>query len=271
MPGPTPAFAPTLAALHVYPIKACGGLSPTEWDVDDFGLRHDRRWMVANLTGRFLTQREEPRLALVRPALMPDSLVLRAPGMPELELPLVPPKAERVRVQVWDDQTEGVSVAPEAAQWLSRYLGALVRLVWMPDDVIRPTDSRYAHGYRVSFADGFGFLLISEASLEDLNRRLETPLPMNRFRPNLVVRGTAPFAEDTWRRLRLNRIDLDVVKPCARCVVTTTDQETAERGREPLRTLATFRLRDGKAMFGQNLVHRGTGRLEVGAAIEVLA
>ena len=199
------------------------------------------------------------------------ALVLRAPGMPELRLPLVPAARDRVRVEVWGDVTEGVPVSPEAAQWLSRYLGALVRLVWMPDDVLRPTDPSYAEGYRVSFADGFGFLLISEASLADLNRRLKAPLPMNRFRPNLVVAGTEPFAEDGWRRLRMNGIELDVVKPCGRCVVATTDQDTAERGREPLRTLATFRQREGQVMFGMNAVHRGTGRLTAGMPVEVLA
>ncbi len=269
-----PAAGVTLASLHIYPVKACGGLSPAEWPVDDFGLRNDRRWMVVNLAGRFLTQREAPRLALIRPALETGGLVLRAPAMSELRLPLVPATQERVPVQVWGDVTEGVPVSPEAAQWLSRYLGSLARLVWMPDDVLRLTDPRYAEGYRVSFADGFGFLIVSEASLADLNRRLETPLPMNRFRPNLVVSGTEPFAEDGWRRIRIGGpggLELGVVKPCGRCVVTTTDQETAERGLEPLRTLATFRERDGKLMFGMNAVHRGTGRLAMGMPVEVLA
>jgi uncharacterized protein YcbX len=123
----------------------------------------------------------------------------------------------------------------------------------------------------VSFADGFGFLLISEASLEELNRRLEQPLPMNRFRPNLVVRGCEPFAEDGWGDLRLGDLELRVVKPCARCVTTTTDQDTAARGVEPLRTLATFRKRDGGVMFGQNVVHRGTGRLAVGMPLDVVS
>lgn len=262
---------PALASLHIYPVKACGGLSPAEWPVDAFGLRNDRRWMVVDLAGRFVTQREAPRLALVRPALETGGLVLRAPGMPELRLPLVPAGRERVAVQVWRDATEAVPVSPEAAQWLSRYLGAPVRVVWMPDDVMRPTDPTYAEGYRVSFADGFGFLLVSEASLTDLNRRLDVPLPMNRFRPNLVVSGTEPFAEDGWRRIRIGGLELAVVKPCGRCVVTTTDQETAERGREPLRTLATFRERDGKLMFGMNVVHRGTGRLAMGMPVEVIA
>jgi len=260
-----------LSSLHIYPIKACGGLSPLEWGVDAFGLRDDRRWMVVNLAGRFLTQREQPKLALIRPALETGGLVLRAAGMPELRLPRVPATRDRVQVEVWGDVTEGVPVAPEAAQWLSRYLGAPVRLVWMPDDVRRPTDPAYAEGYRVSFADGFGFLLISKASLAELNRRLETPLPMNRFRPNLVVSGTEPFAEDGWRSLRIGGLELRVVKPCGRCVVTTTDQETAERGGEPLRTLATFRHRDGQVLFGMNAVHRGTGRLAAGMPVEVVA
>ena len=260
-----------LSSIHVYPVKSCGGCSPGEWDVDDFGLRHDRRWMVADLTGDFVTQREEPRLALVRPVLVDHSLVLRAPGMPELALPLVPRVRERVKVQVWGDITEGVPVSSEAAQWLSRFLGRLVRLVWMPNDVVRDTDPEYAVGHRVSFADGFGFLLISEASLTELNRRLQVPLPMNRFRPNLVVSGSEPFAEDGWREVRLGALELTVVKPCARCVTTTTDQETAERGVEPLRTLARFRKDNGKVMFGQNLVHRGSGRIAVGAPVEVVS
>jgi uncharacterized protein YcbX len=262
---------PNLSSLHVYPIKSCGGFSPPQWEVDGFGLRYDRRWMVVDLAGEFMTQREEPRLALVRPALMDHSLVLRAPGMPEIAIPLEPHERGRVPLRVWDDQTEGVPVSPEAAQWLSRFLGKLVRLVFMPDDVVRPTDPLYAVGYRVSFADGFGFLLISEASLEELNRQLEQPLPMNRFRPNLVVRGCEPFAEDGWGDLRLGDLELRVVKPCARCVTTTTDQDTAARGVEPLRTLATFRKRDGGVMFGQNVVHRGTGRLAVGMPLDVVS
>jgi uncharacterized protein YcbX len=260
-----------LASLHVYPIKSCGGLSPADWDVDDFGLRHDRRWMIVTPDGDFITQREQPRLALVRPEISDGSLALRAPGMPDLTLPLVPMTRERMKVQVWDDITEGVPVSPEAARWLGRFLGDPVQLVWMPNDVIRQTDPDYALGHRVSYADGFGFLLIGAASLTELNRRLEKPLPMNRFRPNLVVSGSEPFAEDEWRELRLGALELTVVKPCARCVTTTTDQETAERGVEPLRTLATFRKRNGQVMFGQNLVHRGTGRLTVGAPMQVVS
>jgi len=260
-----------IASLHVYPVKSCGGLSPSEWDVDDFGLRYDRRWMIVTPEGEFLTQREQPRLALVRPALAEDALLLRAPGMPDLALPLVPSSRERMRVQVWRDVTDGVPVSAEAAAWLSDFLRQKVQLVWMPGDVVRETDPAYSVGHRVSFADGFCFLIISEASLAELNRRLETPLPMNRFRPNVVVSGSQAFAEDGWRELRVGGLELTIVKPCARCVTTTTDQETAERGVEPLRTLATFRRRNGKVMFGQNAVHRGLGRLSVGTRVQVVS
>jgi MOSC domain-containing protein len=238
--------------------------------VDDFGFRYDRRWMLVTPAGDFITQREEPRLALVRPSVAGDTLGVRAPGMPDLALPLAGAEGARMPVQVWGDLTEGLLV-PEGSTWFSRFLDLPVELVWMPDDVVRHTDLRYAVGNRVSFADGFCFLLISEASLAELNRRLTTPLPMNRFRPNLVVSGAEPFAEDIWRELRLGDIALSVVKPCARCVTTTTDQETAERGVEPLRTLATFRVRNRKVMFGQNVVHRGVGRVAVGEVVEVVS
>lgn len=259
-----------LSSLHVYPIKSCGGISPAEWVVDDLGFRYDRRWMIVTPAGDFVTQREEPQLALVRPSVAGDTLVVRAPGMPDLALPLAGADGVRMPVQVWRDLTEGVLVSDGSA-WFSRLLDLPVELVWMPDDVVRHADLRYAVGNRVSFADGFCFLLISEASLTELNRRMETPLPMNRFRPNLVVSGAEPFAEDGWRKLRLGGIELAVVKPCARCAITTTDQETAERGVEPLRTLATFRVRNRKVMFGQNVVHRGVGRVAVGDVVEVVS
>jgi uncharacterized protein YcbX len=261
-----------LTGITVYPLKSAGGISSETWEVDPFGLRYDRRWMVVDLAGRFLSQREFPRLALVRPVLLPGALSLRAPGFAELRVPLEPLEGPLVPVSVWAGATEARSVGPAAAQWLSRLLGFTCRVVYMPDTVVRPVDPEYGEpGDRVSFTDGFPFLIISEASLEELNRRLARPLPMNRFRPNLVVGGCDPFEEDRWRVVRIGGLELRIVKPCARCVVTTTDQETAERGTEPLRTLATFRNQGGKVLFGQNAIHRGTGRLEVGAPISVLA
>jgi uncharacterized protein YcbX len=261
-----------LSAINVYPLKSGGGLAQTSWDVDTFGLRYDRRWMLVDDGGVFLSQREHPRLALIRPELEPDRLVLRAPGAADLELPLRPSGSD-LTVTVWAGETRGRLVSAGADRWFTAFLGIACRLVHMPEDVVRPVRPDYAHdGERTSFTDGFPFLLISDASLEDLNRRLAAPVPMNRFRPNLVVAGAEPFAEDGWRRIRMGQLTFRVSKPCPRCVMTTVDQASGiSSGTEPLRTLAGFRRNaEGQVDFGQNLLHAGTGRLEVGMTVELL-
>jgi uncharacterized protein YcbX len=261
---------PTLSAIHVYPIKSCGGLSVTAWEVDAFGLCFDRRWMLVTPRGEFLTQRELPALALVRVAIAPPHLHVTAPGVPDLLTSLAPQGGRPVATEVWGDPLRSVAPDHKADEWFSEYLGYEVLMVYVPDTVVREVDRDYApDGGRTGFADGFPFLLAGEASLADLNARLTTPLPMNRFRPNLVVSGCAPFAEDGWRRIAVGAIPMQVVKPCARCVVTTTDQATGRRGDEPLRTLATFRRQGNKVLFGQNLVHYGLGRLEVGDEVRI--
>lgn len=268
----TAAISPELrlTGLHVYPIKSAGGFAPRAWEVDGFGLRHDRRWMVVDRGGVMLSQRTHPRLALVRPRLEHDALRVEAPGLPALELPLNPPAAGTMPVVVWRDTCDALWAGDQAAAWFSRLLGTDCGLVYMPDGTVRPADPHYARGsYRVSFADAFAFLLISEESLADLNGRLGTPLPMNRFRPSLVIAGGEAFGEDRLTAFRIGEVRFRVVKPCARCVLTTVDQATAETGPEPLRTLATYRRRDGKVLFGQNLVHDGTGPLRVGDVLRV--
>ncbi len=261
-----------LSAINVYPLKSAAGLPKPSWAVDSFGLRHDRRWMLVDASGDFLSQRDHPRLALIRPELRPDALVLRAADAADLELALEPAGPE-LTVTVWAGETRGRLVSAAADCWLTAFLGVGCRLVYMPDDVVRPVHPDYAlDGERTSFTDGFPFLLISEASLEDLNSRLAAPLPMNRFRPNLVVSGAAPFAEDSWRRLRIGPVTFRVAKPCPRCVMTTVDQALGKSpNTEPLRTLATFRRNaQGQVDFGQNLLHAGTGRLDVGMPVELL-
>ena len=254
-----------LTGLNIYPIKSARGIRLDESVVDDFGLQYDRRWMVVNESGDFLSQRAHPRLALVVPTITDGTLQIDAPGMPALRTPLHPGDSVATSVTVWDDTCQATWVGDRAAQWFSDYLGCACTLVHMPDQVVRPADSAFAPpGVRVSFADGFPFLLISEESLADLNRRLTDPLPMNRFRPNLVVAGGEPYAEDGGGRIEIGGVRLLVVKPCDRCLVTTTDQATGERGKEPLRTLATYRKVNGQVMFGQNVVHEGPGRLRVG-------
>ena len=257
-----------LTALNIYPIKSAHGITLAESEVDGFGLRYDRRWMVVDDSGQFLSQRSHSRLALVVPSIRGDKLRVNAPGMPTLEMPLHPSAAVRTVVAVWDDVCSASWVGESAAQWFSDFLDCPCSLVHMTEDAVRPADPAFAPtGSMVSFADGFPFLLISEESLADLNGRLAEPLPMNRFRPNLVVAGGEPYDEDHWTQLEIGGIRLRVVKPCGRCVVTTTDQTTGERGKEPLRTLATYRKRDGEVMFGQNVLHEGQGQLRVGDAV----
>ena len=259
-----------LASIHVYPIKGCAGLSPDAWPVDGFGLMHDRRWMIVDAAGEFVTQRDHPRLALIQPAFDEDALRVDAPGLPTLRVPLRVASDARRDVRVWNDRCAALDTGDEAAEWFARFLGFDARLAFMPEETVRQVDPRYAaDGERVGFADAFPFLLIGAASLDQLNQRLERPLPMNRFRPNLTVLGAAPHAEDAWQRIRIGGIAFRVVKPCARCVVTTVDQTTAVAGSEPLRTLATYRKQNGKVMFGQNLIHEGTGILRRGAQVVV--
>ncbi len=260
----------TLSALHVYPIKSAAGIAAEEWEVDDFGLRYDRRWMVVNAAGELITQREHPRLALVRPRIDGETLRVEAPAMPVLELALHPPLTVAATAVVWEDACQAAWLGEGPARWFSRYLGEDCSLVHMPNETVRPADPAYAPaGTRVSFADAFPFLLISEASLADLNQRLPAPLPMNRFRPNLVIAGVPPYAEDALGDFMIGSLHLRAVKPCARCVQTTVDQATAERGNEPLRTLATYRKRDGKVLFGQNVIHTAPGRLRIGEDMRV--
>ena len=254
-----------LTGLHIYPIKSARGIALGDSVVDGFGLLYDRRWMVVNPSGEFLSQRTHPRLALVAPVIDGETLRIVAPEMPPLEVPLHPKDIVRSRVAVWRDFCPASWLGENAAGWFSEFLDCACSLVHMSDSVIRPADPAFAPpGTRVSFADAFPFLLISEESLADLNRRLAHPLPMNRFRPNLVVAGAEPYAEDEWQHIEIGGLPMRVVKSCGRCVVTTTDQATGERGKEPLRTLATYRNRGGEVMFGQNVVHEGPGRLRVG-------
>lgn len=260
-----------VTALHVYPLKGGRGIEVDRIELDRFGPRNDRRWMVVDPDGSLVTQREFGRLCQVGATPDADSLVLSAPGRSPLPVPRPPAGAPTRRVRVWDDHVGAVDVGDDAAGWISEFLGAPTRLVFCPDDADRRTDPDYdAIGSPVSFADGYPLLVASEASLADLNARLDTPLPMNRFRPNLVVSGVDAFGEDGWRRFEVAGIPFDGVKLCARCPVTTTDQETGQRAQEPLRTMASFRKRNGGVMFGMNAVHRATGPIRVGDVVTVI-
>ncbi|HEX6051296.1 MAG TPA: MOSC N-terminal beta barrel domain-containing protein [Gemmatimonadaceae bacterium] len=260
-----------VAALYVYPIKSCAGMSVSSVELDRRGVIGDRRFMVVDDAGRFLTQRELPRLALIVPRIADGMVTLAAPGSRAITVPILE-EGPRRSVVVWRDTCDALDQGDDASRWLSAHLGLPCRLVRLADGWKRLVDPTYATrpDDEVSFADAYPLLLIGEASLEDLNTRLGTPLPMNRFRPNVVVRGSAPFAEDDWRDIVIGDVRATVVKPCARCVTTLVDQETGARGKEPLRTLATYRRRgDGEVYFGQNVIHAGRGAITVGDRVVV--
>ena len=260
----------TLSGLYVYPIKSCGGVALESAAAGATGLRHDRRWMLVDEAGEFLSQRGLPRMALISVRFAPDHLVVGAPGMTDLEVPLRPEQVEDlVLVRVWGDAVLAASVGEEADRWFGEFLRLPCRLVYEPEDEVRSVDSAYAADEdQVGFADAFPFLLISDASLEDLNGRLEEPVPMNRFRPNLVVSGCEPYAEDGWASVRIGTVPFRVAEPCARCAVTTVNQGTGARGKEPLRTLATYRKAGGEVYFGRNLIHDSPGTIRVGDPVE---
>ena len=254
--------------LHVYPVKSLGGLALPSAAVGDRGFLHDRRFMVVDGDGRFLTQRVLPRMALVATALAGDRLRLSAPGAGELQVPLRPADGPRSPVQVWRDTCPAVSAGPEPARWLTAFLGRPCQLVYMPDDVLRPTSPEHGPG-RVGFADGYPFLLVSLDSRAELARR-GGDVPIGRFRANIVVEGGAPFAEDGWRRLRVGTVPFRVTTACARCAITTVDPARgAVAGPEPLRTLAGFRGSEQGVLFGVNLVQEGMGTIAVGDVVEV--
>ncbi|MGD9899758.1 MAG: MOSC domain-containing protein [Calditrichaceae bacterium] len=261
-----------VSSLHYYPVKSCRGISLKEAVIGPKGIENDRRFMLTGTDGEFMTQRNHPRMALIHPNISDSRLHLSAPRMPDI---YVTPtyRGDRIDVNIWKDRCVAVDQGEEAAQWLSEFLGTPCRLVQMADDFNRDvdpdyTDDRSAH---VDFVDGFPFLLISEASVNDLNRRLDSPVPVIRFRPNIVVSGSLPYAEDHWKKIRIGSIEFSSVKPCARCVITTIDPDTARKSKEPMRTLATYRLEGkNKVLFGHNLIHNQTGRIKTGDEVVIL-
>jgi uncharacterized protein YcbX len=262
-----------LSAIYVYPIKSLGGIRVETATVEARGLAYDRRWMLVDEHNTFLTQRQYPQMALLRVEIRPEGLRVFTSGKPDLLVPYKPQTTEELRVTVWDDTCMAIAVSAEADRWFSEATGFPCRLVYMPQRSIRPVDERYARGDdHVSFADAYPFLLIGEASLNDLNARLAEPVPMNRFRPNFVVSGAEPFAEDGWHGLRIGNSLFYAVKPCARCVLITIDQTTAARGREPLQTLAGYRSANNKVYFGQNLLYGGEGtQVQAGDFVQVVS
>ncbi len=265
-------MTPTLAAIHIFPLKSCAPLSVTEADVQLRGLRHDRRWLAIDHEAKFITARQCARLTLVRARPIDAGLQLDAPGMPTLIVPL-PSGPERISAVIWNDTVAPLPASAEAAQWLSEFLARDCRVVYMDDACVRPTDpARARPGDEVSFADSHPLLLLSQGAVDHLNSRLATPVPAMRFRPNLLVAGTMPHAEDGWKRIRVGEVEFELEGPSVRCVFTTIDFEKGERdpNGEPLKTLVTYRRTPRGVTFGQNLTPRSVGKIRVGDAVEIV-
>lgn len=268
-------MALTLASIHRYPIKSLGGHALREARVTPIGLEHDRRWMLIDAEGRFLSQREVPLMALLHTAVADAGFTVTDTRTGDvLTLPWSLAQGETRRASVWDDVVD-VLPAPEVlTDWFVQRLPRVQALVFQPPSARRIIDPAYAQGL-TSLSDGFPYLIISQASLDDLNGRLAAPLPMDRFRPNLVIGGGDAFQEDGWRSIAIGRTRFALVKPCARCVITTTDQRTGERGPEPLRTLAGYRHRvranGAQAVdFGMNAVCLAGDVVRVGDLVSPL-
>lgn len=260
--------------LNFYPVKSCGGTALDTAEIALRGIKHDREWLVVDAsTNNFISQREIAKMCLIRPDLSQsgDELTLSAPGMDAIKVPITKTCGQR-RVTVWSKACKADDQGDPAAQWLSKFLDTDCRLVRMADEHKRQVDQRYAKrkSDQVGFADDFPILLISEESLVDLNTRLDEKLPMNRFRPNIVVEGCNAFDEDKWNTVKIGDLLFDVVKPCARCVITTVDQANANKGPEPLKTLTAYRNSRNRLLFGQNLVHHSPGTLRIGDTLAVI-
>lgn len=267
-----------LSEIWVYPVKSLGGIQLQESKVTDRGLELDRRWLLVDDEGRFLSQREHSKLALFRPEIAGDSLKITHKELLEsIDVPLRPVFKDsdtKISVTVWDDTIDAFEVSPVITDWFTKLLGFSARLVYMPDESERKLDPDYAiTGNEItSFSDAYPFLIIGQSSLDDLNGRLKEKVPMNRFRPNFVFTDGAAFEEDSWRNFKIGNLSFVGVKPCDRCVMTTVDQEKGVvSGKDPLKTLAKYRNFGNKVLFGQNVIGLELGVVSVGDEIKVLS
>jgi len=264
---------PFVSELYVYPIKSLGGIKLDSAELTDRGFQYDRRWMLVNEQNEFLTQREFPQMALLQTEITNSGIKVSQKKNVNENI-LVPFNAEsnyKITVRVWDDMCDAIFVNDHFSDWFSDQLKIRCKLVYMPDDSIRRVDRRYAfNNETTSFSDGYPILMISEESLADLNSRLINSLPMNRFRPNMVIKDVRPYEEDEMDQFDINGINFYGVKLCSRCVITTTNQDTAEKNKEPLKTLATYRTKNNNVYFGQNVLYNGNGKISVGNTINVI-
>jgi len=264
-------FTCKLTDLIIYPVKSLKGISLTSSNAGLKGFQYDRRWMLVDDAGHFITQRTLPVLATLGVTKSNKGWTISY-GQERINIPHELSTKEKKKIVVWDSHLE-VSLAPYFyGEWLSDHLNIHCHLVYMDENVKRPVDAHYqTNNELVSFADAFPYLLIGESSLQDLNSRMKDPVPVDRFRPNLVFSGGEPFYEDTFDRIEIGEAVFKAVKPCARCIVTTTDQQSGLRGSEPLLTLSKYRKKENHVLFGQNLICLKEGKIKVGDTLYLSA
>jgi len=261
---------PYLSQIHLYPVKSLAGFQVESWPVDKTGLRYDRKWMLIDRNGLFLSQRRLPKMALIKTAIAGEQLIFSTAGMADITVSLHSEAGEEVKVSIWHDNCSAKTSDVAVDDWFSRALDHPCRLVYHPDEEVRKVDPDYAfESDETAFSDGFPFLIVSEASLQALNDAMQLELEMIRFRPNLVIADCDSYAEDRWRQISIDGIGFRLPKPCSRCSVPTIDPETALSGKEPLTTLARLRQWQNKVYFGQNALHDNQGVLSVGSSVIV--
>ncbi len=262
---------PALSEIFIYPVKSLAGIKVSNWTVNKKGLLHDRKWMLIDSNKQFLSQRRLPEMVLIKTQLTENQLILSTETSGSVTLPLYPDSGSVINTTIWHDQCLAHTTTPEVDQWLSDFLDIECQLVYQPDIAIRPVDPDYASiTDQVGFADGFPFLIISSASLASLNQEMKQQLPIERFRPNLVISQCESYAEDSWREISINNINFRLPKPCSRCSVPTINTQTARIGKEPLTTLNRLRKWNKHVYFGQNALHGSTGQLSVGSSVEII-
>ncbi len=261
---------PVLGNIFIYPVKSLAGIQVSSWQVNEKGLLHDRKWMLIDSNKQFLSQRRLPKMALIKTQLTETKLLLSTATSGSISLPLYPSEGTNIVSTIWKDQCLSKTVSKEADHWLSDFLEIKCQLVYQPDKVVRAVDPDYAnHSDKVNFSDGFPFLITSDASLNSLNQAMDLQLPMQRFRPNLVISQCKSYAEDSWRKITINNISFRLPKPCSRCSVPTIDTETAQTSKEPLTTLNRIRKWNKQVFFGQNALHDNPGILSINDVVQI--
>jgi len=264
---------PQLDQITIYPIKSCSGINLQQAHVEVRGFPLDRRWMLIETDGHFISQRTTPQMGQIQIQIVDNQLIANYLDHDSLTFDVNTHSLEQVQSHIWKDSLPSYLVSKAVSNWFSKILGRPVHLVFMDQDIARPLVKEQLpndQAFEVSFADGYPYLLTNQASLDDLNERLEQPINMDRFRSNLVVNGFEAFAEDHWKHIRIGDVDFMVVKPCARCQITRINQKTGISSKEPLKTLATYRKQGRQVMFGMNLVALNQGIIEVNQPVRIL-